>query len=149
MTVRKKNTILCIIIISAFIIVIVSVFISAEAKSIPAATDADRTGFIKTLGLNCRSEPLSVRNVVIPAEFGEVYAAYNELQTAAGFDLSQYKGEDAIVYTYAVTDYPDPNGGFYGDIRANLIVIGGKIVGGDISSAALDGFMTGLCPSKS
>ena len=149
MTVRKKNTILCIIIIAAFIIVIISVFVSADAKSISAATDADRTAFIKTLGLTCREEPLSVRNVIIPAEFGEVYGAYNELQLSAGFDLSPYKGEDAIVYTYAVTNYPDPDGGFYSDIRANLIVIGEKIVGGDISSAALDGFMTGLCPPKS
>lgn len=146
MTTKKKNTVLSIIIIAAFIIVIVSVFVSAAAKSIPASTDADRIGFIKTLGLTCRTEPLSVRNVVIPAEFGEVYAAYNELQTAAGFDLSPYKGEDAIVYTYSVTDYPSPDGGFYSDIRANIIVIGEKIVGGDISSAALDGFMTGLCP---
>ncbi len=79
-------------------------------------------------------------------------AAYTKLQRPAkkqcGFDLSLYKGEDAVQYTYIITDYTDDSGNTLDNIRMNLIIVSGRIVGGDICSAALDGFMTGLQPRK-
>ena len=59
-----------------------------------------------------------------------------------------YKGEDAVQYTYIITDYTDDSGNTLDNIRMNLIIVSGRIVGGDICSAALDGFMTGLQPRK-
>ena len=89
-----------------------------------------------------------IRLLVIPAVFGSVYENYNALQKQCGFDLSLYKGEDAVQYTYIITDYTDDSGNTLDNIRMNLIIVSGRIVGGDICSAALDGFMTGLKARK-
>ena len=76
----------------------------------------------------------------IPKEFNEVYEKYNKLQKQQGFDLEDYKGKTAEVYTYAVKNY----GNKKQEVRANLIVCKGQLVGGDVCSAELDGFMQGL-----
>ena len=78
--------------------------------------------------------------VTIPKEFNEVYEKYNKLQKQQGFDLEDYKGKTAEVYTYAVKNY----GNKKQEVRANLIVCEGQLVGGDVCSAELDGFMQGL-----
>ena len=78
--------------------------------------------------------------VTIPKEFNEVYEKYNKLQKQQGFDLEDYKGKIAEVYTYAVKNY----GNKKQEVRANLIVCEGQLVGGDVCSAELDGFMQGL-----
>ncbi|MCH5325238.1 MAG: DUF4830 domain-containing protein [Eubacterium sp.] len=118
--------------------------LAASGQTPPdGSTEEQRREYISTLGYRC-AEGEQARNIVIPAHFTEVYENYNQLQLQSGFDLSRYKGDSAICYTYSITNYPDPTGGFYRDIKLTLITVGGKIVGGDISSAALDGFMEGL-----
>lgn len=104
-----------------------------------AETNEDRLNFISQTGLNVNPEPVSVTQVMIPAEFNDVYNQYNELQKKCGFDLKKYQGCTVSRWTYTVTDYPS-----YEDsdaIRLTLLVYKGKVIGGDISSVELDGFM--------
>lgn len=74
----------------------------------------------------------------IPNEFDMVYNNYNEIQKSAGYDLGKYKGKECVMYTCELYNHP------FGRCRANIIVYEGEIIGGDISSVNLDGFMTGL-----
>ena len=80
------------------------------------------------------------REVVIPQVFDDVYENYNAMQLRCGFDLSEYKGRQVELYTYSLSEYP----GFDGEVMCDLLVLGGKVIGGNIYTAALDGFMHGL-----
>lgn len=123
-------------------------FLLCRRPSICGETLTDRAEYAKSLGYTVSRDSETVRKIVIPAVFGNVYENYNALQKECGFDLSLYKGEDAVQYTYIITDYTDDSGNTLDNIRMNLIIVSGRIVGGDICSAALDGFMTGLQPRK-
>ena len=66
--------------------------------------------------------------------------------TFVDFIKNRGKGCAVKKWTYILTDYPG-----YEDkdcIRLNLLVYKGKVIGGDICSVELDGFMTGLQENK-
>ena len=84
-----------------------------------------------------------MKEVLIPDEFDEVFERYNKIQKEAGMDLSPYHGKRVKCWTYRVLNIPDQ-----GEVMANLYVYKNKIIGGDISSARLDGFMHGLVPYR-
>ena len=86
------------------------------------------------------AEPLEIREVEIPEEFDQVYTRYNQLQQEQGMDLLPYAGQTCKQWIYRVTNYPDP----MEEVRAVLLVYEGQVVGGDISSTSLNGFMTGF-----
>ena len=113
-----------------------------------AATGADdgrRTAYLQELGYEVEATPVSVREIVIPADSDGVFAAYNEIQTAAGYDLTPYCGERVKCWTYTVKNYPGE-----ADVQAHLLVYNEKIIGGDIAAVKQDGFCHGLirCPAE-
>ena len=81
------------------------------------------------------TEAYEVTEVKIPENFGKVYQRYNELLKNGGYDLSPYKGKKCTRYTYLI---PPLNA------RANILVLGGKIIGGDISGITIDSIMIPL-----
>ena len=97
--------------------------------------------FLNACGWRVRPEPLSVVAVRIPAVFGPVYERYNRLQLAQGCDLSAYKGRLVVKYVYELVSYP---GAAEGDVYANVLEADGAVIGGDISSVRIDGFMHGF-----
>ncbi len=112
------------------------------AVNYSASNDRERIAFLKQFGYNVKAEPDSINEVLIPSEFDDVYTQYNELQKQAGLNLEDYKGCTAKKWTYTVTNYPD-----YTDkecIKANILVYKGKVIGGDICSVELNGFMLPL-----
>ena len=107
---------------------------------LPAAENAgDIAVFLLNFGWETDAEPVSVKNVQIPAKFTEVYKNYNVLQKKQGFDLSKYRAEIVESYCFRVLNHPAA-----GDVFANILVFKGKIIGGDICSYAVNGFMTGF-----
>ena len=142
---KNKRKFIRILTIPAILFTVLSsVILICRRTAVSGATIDDRKAFAKSIGYTVSADSETVRNIVIPAIFGNVYENYNTLQKECGFDLSLYKGEEAVQYTYNITDYIDESGNALENIRMNLIVCNGKIIGGDISSAELDGFMTGL-----
>lgn len=109
-----------------------------------AKTNAERLIFITNLGYNVLSNEPTMKTVNIPEVFYDVYDNYNAVQKAAGYDLSLYKGCEATVYTYKI----DPPNGNTGECAVNIIVYNDRIIGGDVSSAALGGFMLPLKQEK-
>lgn len=84
------------------------------------------------------SENFTKKTFTIPKEFDMVYNNYNAIQKEAGYDLSPYKGRECVMYTYEIYNHP------FGKCNGNIIVYRGEVIGGDISSVNLDGFMTPL-----
>ena len=95
-------------------------------------------------GWKTEDSPCEIAEVRIPVQFDEVYDAYNEMQRLQGFDLTPYRGKYAQKYVFLLTEYPGVEDA--AGIRATVLVSGGRVIGGDISSVALDGFMHGIIP---
>ncbi|MBE6811569.1 MAG: DUF4830 domain-containing protein [Ruminococcaceae bacterium] len=107
------------------------------------ATQEERLQYLEQFGWIVQEEPVSVQEIFIPAQFGDVYNNYNAIQLSQGFDLLPYAGRSVKKWVYAVTNYPGyAQSEAY--VQATLLVCQGIIIGGDICSVELDGFMHGF-----
>ncbi len=115
--------------------------------SLKASTHEERIAFLSQFGWEINEDPIEVREVIIPEEFDDTYTAYNEIQKNQGFDLNVYAGMRVKRWTYTVKNYT----GYENKecIHANVLVYDGLVVGGDICSVELDGFMHGFTMPKS
>lgn len=103
-------------------------------------TNEDRIAFLEQFGWQVRSEPKESVEVTIPAEFDKIFTGYNEIQKRQGLDLSDYKKKKVMRYTYEVTNYA----GAEGTVYANILVYRNRVIGGDICSADVSGFIHGF-----
>ena len=103
-------------------------------------TAEDAAAFLSQFGWAVNTTPVEVKTVTIPTEFDKVFAAYNEMQKALGLNLSKYKNKDVTRYTFSVTNYKD----YEGTVYANVLVYRNRVIGGDICSADMTGFMHGF-----
>ncbi len=116
--------------------------VSKNEIILSAETHEERMKFISQFGWEVDEEPIQVKEVVIPTEADDVYNAYNDIQRSQSFDLTEYVGERAKCWTYTVKNYE----GYENQecIHINLLVYDGKVIGGDVCSVELDGFMHGF-----
>lgn len=110
--------------------------------NLKAGTQEERIAYFSQFGWSVDEEPIEVKEIIIPAEFDEVYENYNNIQKEQGFDLSQYCSQRVKKWTYKVNNYPNYENSDC--IRATLLVKDGNVIGGDICSVELDGFMHGF-----
>ena len=103
-------------------------------------SDDDRREFLRQFGWEVAEGKVEGVTVTIPSEFDKVFAAYNELQREQGFDLSKYRKKTVTRYTYTVTNFENEEGTVY----VNLIVYRNRVIGADICSADISGFICGL-----
>lgn len=103
-------------------------------------TNEDRIAFLAQFGWKVDEDSVDQIEVVIPEKFDKVFTGYNEIQKRQGLDLSKYKGKTVMRYTYEITNYENENGKVY----ANVIVYRNKVIGGDICSADVGGFIHGF-----
>lgn len=103
-------------------------------------SNEDRINFLKQFGWEVEAQPLKEQQVTIPKEFDKVFAAYNEIQRKQGLDLSSFKKKSVMRYTYVVTNYPD----YEGEVYVNLLVYRNNVIGGDVCSADVNGFVHGF-----
>ena len=109
-------------------------------KSCKLESNEDRLRLLTSLGWEVVMQPDESTEVRIPAEFSDVYERYNLIQKEQGLDLADYKGETVMRYTYLVVNHPSGEA----HVRATLLVRDGRLVGGDICSARMNGFMHSL-----
>lgn len=107
--------------------------------TLSAATNEERVSFFSQFGWQVDTEPVEIKDVVIPTEFNDVYINYNNIQKEQGLDLAPYAGKTCRQWIYAVKNYPQVP-----EVRATILVLENKVIGGDLSTAELDGFMTGF-----
>lgn len=146
----KKIALLCFALIFTVIggVVYVSMTEAAPVSKIggytmKASTAEERTAFFSQFGWEINEEPTEVKEVIIPEEFDETYAEYNELQLSQGLDLEPFKGVRVKYWSYEILNHPK-NTSNSTNILGNILVYDGIVVGGDICSTELDGFMHGF-----
>ena len=103
-------------------------------------TAEDRIAFLAQFGWEVESAPLEEVKIKIPAEFDKVMNAYNDLQRSQGLDLSKYRGKEVTRYTFRVTNYPN----YTGTVMANVILYKNRVIGGDLCSSDVTGFIHGF-----
>ena len=103
-------------------------------------TNEDRIAYLESYGWQVSQEPSSVEELLIPDTFDESYTQYLELQSSQGFDLTDYCGKRVKRYTYEISNYPTGETG----IQAGLLIYKNTVIGGDVLSPQLGGFIHGL-----
>lgn len=107
----------------------------------PCAGSAEETTLcLQTLmnfGWEVDSEPISVEPVTLSLGADDPYL---RLQTQAGFDLTSVLGRTVTRYTFLIRNYPTGEAGIYADV----LVLDGRVVGGDVRCTALNGFLHSL-----
>ena len=99
-----------------------------------------RIRFLADCGWDADPDSEQTQVIHIPEVFPPVYEDYNDLQLMQGYDLHDYEGRDCDLYTYDIRNWPDETQ----TVLANVYVYRGRIIGGDVHSTNLDGFMVGL-----
>jgi hypothetical protein len=137
------SMILCVVMLIAVLVVaILWPLGSASAETfepVGGNSNDERVAFLKDLGYEIDAKASTVKEVLIPDEFDDVFERYNKIQKEAGMDLEPYHGKRVKCWTYQVSNIPSQ-----GVVQANVFIYKNKIIGGDVSSTALDGFMHGL-----
>lgn len=140
----KKKTAF-IVVMAALVLIGIILLVGAYSRGTPAGevskvkTEKSRVAYLAQYGWEVESPAVSSETVIIPRSFSEVFESYNQLQLRQGFDLSRYCGMEVEKYTYRVTNSTEE-----GEVLALLFVYKGQVIGGDIHSTALDGFMCGI-----
>ena len=134
-----------VIMLAAFVPNYVATSAAGEINYSKIKNNEDRIAFLKQFGWEVSPEETESEQVTIPSEFDKIFAGYNEIQKQQGLDLTKYKGKTMMRYTYDVTNYE----GYEGKVQANILVYRGKVVGGDICSADINGFIHGFENNKS
>ena len=134
----------CLIVLGGFLILALLLLLGKGAGGGAAgdklSTREERTAYLADFGWVTDPQSEQTQIIHIPEVFSPVYEDYNELQRQQGFDLADYAGRDCTLYTYAVTNYPDESQ----TVLADLYIYRDRVIGGDIHSTNLDGFMIGL-----
>ena len=119
---------------------VVQVGVDATYNYEKIKNNEDRVNFLKQFGWEVEAQPINEQQVTIPKEFDKVFAAYNEIQRKQGLDLASFKKKNVMRYTYTVTNYPD----YEGEVYVNILVYRNTVIGGDVCSADVNGFIHGF-----
>lgn len=116
--------------------------VSASALPSPKGvrSNQDRIDYLSAYGWQVSEEPLATQELLIPEEMDDSYTEYLSLQNSQGFDLQKYAGKRVKRYTYEVLNYPTGETG----VQANLLICKNTVIGGEVLSPQLDGFLHGL-----
>lgn len=118
--------------------------IGASASTLPSPkgvrSNQDRIDYLSAYGWQVSEEPIATQELLIPKEMDASYSEYLALQAGQGFDLEKYAGKRVKRYTYEIFNYPTGEAG----VQANLLICKNTVVGGEVLSPRLDGFLHGL-----
>ena len=137
------------VVMAALVVIGVVLLLGTRTRAAPAdagpkrqaavKSEKARVAYLENCGWTVESPALKEETVLIPKSFSPVFEEYNALQKQQGFDLTRYSGREVKLYTYKVIH--DKLGE---NVLASLYVSDGVVIGGDVHSTALDGFMCGL-----
>ncbi|MEG1972623.1 MAG: DUF4830 domain-containing protein [Oscillospiraceae bacterium] len=111
-----------------------------KLPSVKAKNEEQRQELLTKLGWETSELSPVEEEVLIPKAFDEVYSKYNALQRQQGLDLKRYRGKKVTKLTYFIKNYPQEAT----NVRLTLLLKNGKVIGGDVCSLGLNGFMHSL-----
>ena len=103
-------------------------------------TTEARCAYLVSLGLCPDPESEESREVELPAVFDTALERYNALQLESGYDLREAAGKRCRCFQYDLLGYPD----WDGRVIATLYLYRGRVIGGDVHTADVHGFMLPL-----
>lgn len=138
----KKRAVIIILIAAALMLAAVMLRSSpgcsfGVSELINVTSAEGRIKYLSKFGWEADVSTEECKYVLIPKEFEGVMLSYSKLQTEQGYDFASFGGLECKQYTYVVTNYPASDETVY----ATLYIKGGRVIGGDIHSASIDGFM--------
>lgn len=113
---------------------------SAAPQAKGVKSNQDRIDYLAAYGWEVSQDPIATQELLIPEEMDDSYQEYLALQADQGFDLEKYAGKRVKRYTYEVLNYPSGETG----VQVNLLVCKNTVIGGEVLSPRLDGFLHGL-----
>lgn len=136
---EKRKSVLLILCIAMLLL---GVVLSVGADNEPfgfmkVSSPEDAAEFLMKLGWECDLGSSSVQETTIPEQFDETFIGYNAIQLKQGCDLTKYAGKDVVIFTVPLTNYSNSAE----NVLATLIIYRNTVIGGDIHSAEMDGFM--------
>ena len=135
---QKQKSVFLILILGC--ILIFTVYLASPANS-PFRSEInspeDAADFLNELGWEPDRTQIEATESVLPDDFDQILINYNDLQKQQDCDLTLFSGKEITVYTIPITNYGNNDQNVY----ATLIVHNKKVIGGDIHSAKMDGFM--------
>ena len=137
---RKAAVCIVLAIAAALFLIVVLAGIQRNAASGKVESAEDAAEYLLGLGWEVDQNAVTIQTTVLPEYFDNTISAYNKLQLEQGFDLTEQAGQEITVYLFPVTNYPNASG----DVLACLMTCKDKVIGGDIHSSELDGFMHAL-----
>ncbi len=149
----NRKTAVFIVIMAALLLIGIVLLAGAHSKAqeqdppvqiTTVKNERSRQAYLAQYGWEVDTPALSGNTVVIPRTFSDVFQSYNDLQKQQGFDLAEYCGLEVELYTYKVTNYGNDE-----DVIAQMYIYNNCVIGGDVHSTRLDGFMVGIKPGKS
>ncbi len=140
----KKSAVIIILIIAAVMLASVALCASpgcsfGKSELIDVSTSTGREKYLNELGWDIEVTSEERKTVLLPSAFEGVMLGYASMQTEQGYDFSSYGGSECEQYTYVITNYPHDS-----TVYATLYIKGRRVIGGDVHSAELDGFMHAL-----
>lgn len=112
-----------------------------QEKNTSSATDSFSVAeYIASFGIETDESSCVIDEIIVPAEFNDVYENYNKIQKEQGYDLSLYKGKTLSRYTLEVTNYTEKDK----NVFAEVLTYRGKVVAADIYSTSAEGFILPL-----
>lgn len=118
------------------LLVLLIVHVSGGVDAVKLSSIEDAAQYAADLGWTVSRPDMSEQKTVLPETFNAVYREYNALQQRQGYDLQPYAGKAVVIYSLPITDYPGENG-----VCISLVTCRGKLIGGDIHSSAMSGFI--------
>ena len=112
--------------------------VKTDAPSLES--NASRVKFLNDLGWQVKDQPVESGKVKIPKETSSVFERYNNLQKSQGYDLTRFAGKKVMRYVYQVENAGQTTAPIY----ATMLILGGKIIGGDITDTGAGGRICGF-----
>lgn len=145
-TKKLTKTKAVVILILLAVVLIAAVIICGPAsgflgigEAIDVSTSEGRIEYLSSLGWCVDKSSETEAEVTLPKTFDGAVADYATMQSEQGFEFTSYGGCKCMQYSYIVTNYGDGS-----TVYATLFVKGGRVIGGDIHSADIGGFMHGI-----
>ncbi|MBR0208069.1 MAG: DUF4830 domain-containing protein [Oscillospiraceae bacterium] len=125
---------------AALLFVAAAAFFALRAPARSLRSTEGRCAFLASLGWQADPASEEIREVALPAEFDGILADYNAMQLSRGWDLRAAAGKTCLCCSYDLVGFP----GWDGRVLATLYLYRGRVIGGDVHTAAADGFMRPL-----
>lgn len=126
------------VIIGIIIMVAVCAFLWIITSRADVFGDEEAVALFQSLGYEIKVPPQEIKQMKLPETMDNIYEDYNQLQKQAGYDITPYLGKLVVRKTYLITNYSESD---QINVVGNLFIYDNKVIAGDITNVAINGFM--------